>query len=162
MAGLPEQAPTVARVATVATVAVATEPLACGLLRGPWALSAERRARSVPSAANYWRCQHPCLPLHSDLRDCARCWRSGLPLLAVCPCGHRRTVPFRLLKTSETDCTELYGRPFRCRACGSGEVALFDIGSQAELDEVQRSLAVPRQPAKAHSTHPRPDPPAWR
>jgi hypothetical protein len=28
------------------------------------------------------------------------CGRSGLPLLAVCPAGHRRTVPFRLLKTS--------------------------------------------------------------
>ena len=112
----------------------------------------------------------PWLLLHSDLRDCARCWRrppgyagamieiardapgcvpcgrSGLPLLEVCPCGHRCTVPFRLLKTSETDCTALYGRPFRCRTCGS-EVALFDIESQAELDEVQRSLAGAWQPA---------------
>jgi hypothetical protein len=94
-----------------------------------------------------------------DAPGSVACGRSGLPLLAVCPCGNRRTVPFRLLKTSETDCTALYGRPFRCRACGSGEVALFDIESQAELDEVNWSLAGPRQPAKAPTTpDPRPDP----
>ena len=38
------------------------------------------------------------------------------------------------------------------------EVTLFDIESQAELDEVRRSLSGPRQPAKPHTTHPPPDP----
>ena len=93
-----------------------------------------------------------------DAPGSVACGRSGLPLLAVCPCGHRRSVPFRLLKTSETDCTARYGRPFRCRGCGGGEVTLFDIESQAELDEVRRSLSGPRQPAKPHTTHPPPDP----
>jgi hypothetical protein len=40
-------------------------------------------------------------------------------------------------------------------ACGSREVTLFDIESQAELDSVQRSLPWP-QPAPA--PHPQPDP----
>ena len=69
--------------------------------------------------------------------------RSGLPLLAICPNGHRRMVPFRLLKTSEADRTPLYGRPFKCRACGSAEVTLFAIESQAELEGIQRSMARP-------------------
>ena len=42
------------------------------------------------------------------------CGRRALPLLAICPSGHRRTVPFRLLKTSDTDRSPLYGRPFKC------------------------------------------------
>jgi hypothetical protein len=57
--------------------------------------------------------------------------RSGLPLLAICPIGHNRLIPFRLLKTSETDRTPLYGRPFKCKACGSREVILFSIDSHA-------------------------------
>jgi hypothetical protein len=72
------------------------------------------------------------------------CGRSGLPLLAVCPNWHRRTVPIRLLKTSEDDRSLLYGRPFKCRACGSGEVNLFAIESQAELDGIQAALDGPR------------------
>jgi hypothetical protein len=92
------------------------------------------------------QCRHPCLPVDSGLRDRARsrrrstatvldmieiprdapgsvaCGRSGLPLLAVCPCGRRRLVPFRLLKTGPNDRTPVYGRPFKCRACGSREV----------------------------------------
>lgn len=70
-------------------------------------------------------------------------------MLAICPNGHRRTVPFRLLKASDEDRTPLYGRPFECRECNSPEVTLFTIDSQAELDGVQRDLARPRQPAKA-------------
>jgi hypothetical protein len=93
-----------------------------------------------------------------DAPGSVACGRSGLPLVAVCPSGRRRLIPFRLLKTSDGDRTPLYGRPFKCRACGRREVTLFDIESQAELDEIQRSLAEPRQPAKAHSTHPPPDP----
>jgi hypothetical protein len=73
------------------------------------------------------------------------CGRSGLPLLAICPNGHRRTVPFRLLKTSEHDRTPLYGRPFKCRECGSREIAaLYAIEPQAELDELRQ---VPLPPA---------------
>jgi hypothetical protein len=62
-----------------------------------------------------------------------------LPLLAACPLGHQRTVPFRLLRTSETDRTPLYGRPFKCRTCGSPEVILSAIESQAELEAIQRA-----------------------
>jgi hypothetical protein len=40
------------------------------------------------------------------------CGRSGLPLLAICLTGHRRLVPFRLLKVSDGDRTPLYARPF--------------------------------------------------
>ncbi|MEA2909422.1 MAG: hypothetical protein QOJ15_1503 [Bradyrhizobium sp.] len=86
------------------------------------------------------------------------CGRSGLPLLASCSNGHRRLVPFRLLKTGPGDRTPLYGRPFKCRACGSREVTLFAIHDQAELDVVQRSLAGPTQPAQAPTTHARLDP----
>ena len=92
-----------------------------------------------------------------DAPGSVACGRSGLPLLAVCPCGHRRTVPFRLLKTSETDRTPLYGRPFKCRACGGGEVTLFNIESQAELDAVWLSLPPPPS-SPAPTTHPRLDP----
>jgi hypothetical protein len=77
------------------------------------------------------------------------CGRSGLPLLPLCPAGHRRTVPFHRLRTSESDRTPVYGRPFKCKACGSREVSLFSIESQAELDAVQQSLAGPKQPAEA-------------
>jgi hypothetical protein len=94
-----------------------------------------------------------------DAPGSVACGRSGLPLLAMCPCGRRRTVPYRLLQTSETDRTPIYARPFKCRACGSREVALFAIDGQAELDEIQRAMAGPRQPAKAPTTpDPRPDP----
>jgi hypothetical protein len=86
------------------------------------------------------------------------CGRSGLPLLAICPGGHRRTVPFRLLATSEADRTPLYGRTFRCRQCRSSEVTLFAIESQAELARLQVSMAGPPQPAVASTTHRPPDP----
>jgi hypothetical protein len=86
------------------------------------------------------------------------CGRSGLPLLAICPIGHNRLVPFRLLKTSETDRTPLYGRPFKCRACGNREVTLFAIESPAELANVQQAMAGQPQPATAPTTpDPRPD-----
>jgi hypothetical protein len=84
--------------------------------------------------------------------------RSGLPLLAICPNGHRRTVPFRLLKTGPGDRTPLYARPFKCRACGSREVTLFAVESHAELDAIQQAMAGPKQPAQAPTTHSRPDP----
>jgi hypothetical protein len=86
------------------------------------------------------------------------CGRSGLPLLATCPAGHRRTVPFRLLKTSESDRTPLYGRPFRCKACGSPEVTLSAIEDQIELAAIQRALAGPPKPAEAPTTYRPPDP----
>jgi hypothetical protein len=72
-------------------------------------------------------------------------WTQRLATAAICPSGHRWLIPFRLLKTGPDDRTPLYGRPFRCKACGSREVALFSIESQAELDEVQRALAGPPQ-----------------
>jgi hypothetical protein len=62
------------------------------------------------------------------------------------PDRHNRLVPFRLLKTSESDGTPLYGRPFKCRACGSREVTLFAIESQADLDAVQQAMAGAKGP----------------
>jgi hypothetical protein len=93
-----------------------------------------------------------------DAPGAVACGRSGLPLLAICPIGHNRLIPFRLLKTSESDRTPIYGRPFKCKACGSREVILFSIDSQAELEAVQKALAGPKQPAQAPSTHPPADP----
>jgi hypothetical protein len=72
--------------------------------------------------------------------------------------AHRRMIPFRLLKTRDADTTPLYGRPFKCRACGSREVTLFAIESRAELDAVQQAMAGPKQPAQAPTPHARPDP----
>ena len=93
-----------------------------------------------------------------DAPGSVACGRSGLPLLAICPIGHNRPVAFRLLKTSEADRTPIYARPFKCRACGSREVTLFAIESQAELVAIQQAMARPRQPAQAPTTHPPPDP----
>jgi hypothetical protein len=93
-----------------------------------------------------------------DAPGSVACGRSGLPLLAICPIGHNRLIPFRLLKTSETDRTPLYGRPFKCKDCGSREVTLFAVESQAELDAIQQAMAGPKQPAQAPTTHARPDP----
>jgi hypothetical protein len=93
------------------------------------------------------------IAIPQDAPASVACGRSGLPLLAICPMGHRRTVPFRLLKTSENDRTPLYGRPFKCRECGIREVAmLYAIENQAELDELRRELSPPRQ-TLPHSTH---------
>ena len=92
-----------------------------------------------------------------DVAGSAACGRSGLPLLAICPIGHNRLIPYRRLKTSESDRTPLYGRPFRCKACGSGEVTLFAIESQAELAAIQQAMA-PKPRAEAPTSHPRPDP----
>jgi hypothetical protein len=44
-----------------------------------------------------------------------------------------------LLKTGPDDRTPLYGRPFKCKACGSREVVLYAIDDQAELDAIQRA-----------------------
>ena len=95
-----------------------------------------------------------------DAPGSVACGRSGLPLLAICPIGHNRLVAFRLLKTSESDRTPIYARPFKCRACGSREVTLFAIQSWAELelDAKQQAMAGPKQPAQAPTTHSRPDP----
>ncbi len=75
-------------------------------------------------------------PIPRDAPASIACGRSGLPLLAECANGHRRMVPFRLLKTHDGDATSLYGRPFKCRTCGSRDVALFLI-DRAELDAIQ-------------------------
>jgi hypothetical protein len=64
------------------------------------------------------------------------------------------------VRTSESDQTPLYGRPFKCRACGSPEVTLYDIESQAELDALHSAMAEPPKPAKGPTTHPSRDPAA--
>jgi hypothetical protein len=98
------------------------------------------------------------IEIPQDAPGSIACGRSGLPLLATCSNGHRRMIPFRLLKTGPSDRTPLYARPFECKACGSREVTLFAIESQAELDEIQQALPRPKQPAQAPTTHARPDP----
>jgi hypothetical protein len=67
-----------------------------------------------------------------------------------------RAPPHRALPPSETsadDRSPLYSRPFKCKACGSRDVILFAIESQAELAEIQRALAGPPRPAVAPTTH---------
>jgi len=86
--------------------------------------------------------------------------RSGLPLLATCPNGRRRTAPFRLPKTHDNDRTPLYGRPFLCRECGSREVTLFAIESQAELGAVRRTLPQTDRPTVAPMNYRKHDPAA--
>ena len=98
------------------------------------------------------------IAIPQDAPASVACGRSGLPLLAVCPMGHRRTAPFRLLKTSENDTTLLYGRPYRCRQCDSPEVTLFAVESQAELDDLRRAIAGPPKSTRAPTTHPARDP----
>jgi hypothetical protein len=98
------------------------------------------------------------IEIPQDAPGSVACGRSGLPLLASCSNGHRRMIPFRLLKTGPDDRTPLYGQPFKCRTCGSREVTLFAIESQAELDAVQQAMAGSNQPAQAPTTHARPDP----
>lgn len=98
------------------------------------------------------------IEIPKDAPGSAACGRSGLPLLAICNCGRRRTVPFRLLKTGDEDPTPLYGRPFKCKECGSREVTLFAIESQAELDAVRDSLARPNYLPSAPTNYARQDP----
>jgi hypothetical protein len=71
-------------------------------------------------------------------------------------CDAESGSQFRTLATLRA-ATPLYGRPFKCKACGSREVTLFTVDSQAELDEVLQSLPPPPS-APAPTTHPRPDP----
>ncbi len=96
------------------------------------------------------------IELPSDALGKAACGRSGLPLLAVCPCGARRTVPFLRLKTHDDDATPLYGRPFKCRLCGRSAVTLFAFETLAELAAIQaeraRSDAPPHARLGWHST----------
>lgn len=94
------------------------------------------------------------IELAPDAPGKVACGRSGLPLLAICPCGRKRTVPFRSLKTNDDDTTPLYGRPFKCKACGSHDVTLFAIETTAELLALQqeRGRTEPKVPVRSHPT----------
>lgn len=87
----------------------------------------------------------------------AACGYSGRPLLAVCSCGQRRTVPFRKLRTDFGDRTPIYDRPFRCKDCQSTEVTLFAFDDPAEFYRMWDELRGPPEPLREHST---PDPDA--
>lgn len=65
--------------------------------------------------------------------------------MAVCPGGHRRSVPWHSLRTDNDDATPLYGRPFKCFVCGSRDVTLFAIETQAELDAVRSTFLRPER-----------------
>lgn len=96
------------------------------------------------------------LPL--DAPGSAACDRSGLPLVAVCPAGHRRTVPFRRLRTGPGDETPLYSRSFSCKACGSPSVTLFALETFEELDDFRATLPRAIAPiVSLSSTRPDPD-----
>lgn len=79
------------------------------------------------------------IELRRDAPGSAACDRSGLPLLAVCPAGHRRTIPFRRLHTGPGDASALYRRTYKCKVCGSTDVTLYAIESQEELDAIRSS-----------------------
>jgi hypothetical protein len=98
-------------------------------------------------------------PIARDAPASIACDRSGLPLLAACASGHRRLVPFRLLRTSAEDRTMLYGRPFLCRTCGSRDVALWLVDDQAELEALLAELSPPAS-AAAPTNRRRSDPAA--
>ena len=49
-------------------------------------------------SAGFERYRRAMIQIPRDAPGLIACGRSGLPLLAICPAGHRRTVPFRLLK----------------------------------------------------------------
>lgn len=87
----------------------------------------------------------------------AACGYSGRPLVAVCPCGGRRSIPFRKLKTDFGDKTPIYGRPFQCKECKSSEVTLFVFDDPAEFYRLWDDLRDPPEPLRPHST---PDPDA--
>jgi hypothetical protein len=61
------------------------------------------------------------IQLPKDAPGEAACGYSGRSRLAVCSCGRRRSVPWRKLRTDFEDKTAIYGRPFKCKACQSGE-----------------------------------------
>lgn len=97
------------------------------------------------------------LPL--DAPGSAACGRSGLPLVAICPAGHRRTVPFRRLRTGPGDETPLYSRSFCCKTCGSPNVTLFALETPEELDGFRATLPRASAPSVPLSSN-RPDPDA--
>jgi hypothetical protein len=54
----------------------------------------------------------------------------------------------------------LYGWPFKCRPCGSRDVTLFDIESQAELDQVRPTVQRVKVPSWAMTNYAPRDPDA--
>lgn len=92
------------------------------------------------------------IELPRDAAGQAACGYSGRPLLAVCPCGRRRTVPFRLLKTDFGDATPIYGRRYRCKACQGSEVTLYAFDDWNEFARIRDELRPSPEPMKRHST----------
>lgn len=103
------------------------------------------------------------IELPRDATGHAACGYSGRPLLAVCSCGRRRTIPFRLLKADFGDATPIYGRRYRCTACQSSEVTLFVFDDLSEFARIRNELRPPPEPMKWHSTPSRdgPAPEPW-
>jgi len=99
------------------------------------------------------------IELPKDAPGEAACGYSGRPLLAICPCGKRRTVPFRLLKTDFGDQTAIYGRPFKCKVCDSTAVTLYVFNDWNEFARIRDELRPPPEPLRAHSSPSRDAPP---
>jgi hypothetical protein len=62
------------------------------------------------------------------------CMWSGRPLGAVCPCGHRATIPLRLLNVHEGDMSRVYDRPIVCSKRGGRTMTLFVFISPEDMD----------------------------
>jgi hypothetical protein len=75
---------------------------------------------------------------------------------------HYNTVVRMLtrLGLQDGEATPLYGWPFKCRTCASRDVTLFDIESQAELDQVRPTVQRVKVPSWAVTNYAPRDPDA--
>lgn len=69
---------------------------------------------------------------------------SGRPLGAVCACGHRATIPLRLLKVDGGDMTRVYDRPIVCSKCGERRFKLYIFRTPEEMDAFRTALPANR------------------
>ena len=68
---------------------------------------------------------------------------SGRPLGIVCACGHRATVPLRLLRVSSGDMSLVYDRPLVCSRCGARRYTLYIFRTPEEMDAFRATLPPP-------------------
>ncbi len=72
---------------------------------------------------------------------------SGRPLGVICTCGHRATIPLRLLKVGEGDMTRVYDRPIVCSKCGERRFKLYIFRTPEEMDAFRQALPAPSRPS---------------
>lgn len=76
---------------------------------------------------------------------------SGRPLGVICTCGHRATIPLRLLKVGEGDMTRVYDRPIVCSKCGERRFKLYIFRTPEEMDAFRATLPPPPTAAERAS-----------